>query len=334
MRLRLIIILAIVSTGFTACTQSPDCLQENVFCAALVTGTLGINDHGLNQSAWAGLQQSQTEGVVDHTAYIESVDSRDYEKNIAFFVRQGYDVIITSGVGLQNATLHSADLYPDSVFIGINQTDDEAKPNFISVTFPEDQIGFFAGALATHLSKTNIVGAVCETSGIDAMWRYCEGFRAGVKFENVAVKPFVVYRDNGSSSKLFIDNEWGYNNAQQLIHDGADVIFAAGGGTAAGALQAANEMKVEAIGAERDQKVVLAEKGSRVVTSIFGRADLKVQEVLRRIKAGDLTDAEMSPFGYVPFDALLPNDLVTHMNEILTGLANQSVKTSVPRHKP
>jgi len=46
----------------------------------------------------------------------------------------------------------------------MNQTDDKSMPNFISVTFPEDQMGFFAGALAAHLTRTNIIGAVCETS--------------------------------------------------------------------------------------------------------------------------------------------------------------------------
>jgi len=334
LRIKLIHLLTIVVLGMPACAQSPDCFRKDIFCAALVTDTLSIDDHGLNQDTWMGLQHSKTERVVDEIAYIESVDARDYEKNIAFFIGKGYDVIITSGVGLQNATLHSADRYPDSVFVGINQTDDESKPNFVSVTFPEDQTGFFAGVLATHLTKTNIVGAVCETSGIDPMWRYCEGFRAGVKYEDKTIKVLVVYRDNESSSKLFIDDEWGFENAQTLIHDGADVIFAAGGGTAVGALRAADEAKIKSIGAERDQAAVLEEQGSRVVTSIFGQASSTVQELMRRVKAGNLADAQKSPFGYVRFDSILPDDLVVKMDELLAGLANGSIKTGVTAEKP
>jgi len=327
-----IISLAILAQ--TSCTQSPDCFDENVFCAALVTDTLGINDHGLNQDSWAGLQQAKNDGVVNQVAYIESVDARDYERNIAFFVNTGYDVIITSAVGLQNATLHSADLYPDSIFIGINQTDDESRSNFIQVTFPEDQMGFIAGVLATHLTRTNLVGAVCETSGIDSMWRYCEGFRAGVKYENKSVKVLVVYRENQRSSKLFIDDEWGYENAQTLIHDGADVIFAAGGGTAVGALLAADEAKIKSIGAERDQAAALAEKGSGVVTSVFGRTSFTVQELMRRVKAGDFSDALTSPIGYIRNTDILPSDVLAHMDEILVELANSSIKTGVPPEKP
>jgi len=328
------IILAIVSIGLTACSQSPDCFDADVFCAALVTDTLGINDHGLTQNAWAGLQQAKNDGVIDQTAYIESIDARDYEKNIAFFVNTGYDVIVTSAVGLQEATLHSADLYPDSVFIGINQTDDESRANFIAVSFPEDQMGFIAGVLATHITKTNFVGAVCEASGIDSMWRYCEGFRAGVKYENKSVKVLVIYRENESSSKLFIDDEWGYENAQTLIHDGVDVIFAAGGGTGVGALLAADEAKIKSIGAERDQAAALAEKGSGVVTSVFGQTSFTIQELMRRVKAGDLADSLTSPIGYIRNTNIFPSDVLAHMDEILPGLENSSIKTGVPPEKP
>ena len=127
LRIKLICFLAIVSLGLPACTQSPDCFRKDVFCAALVTDTRGLKDFGSNQNTWIGFQQSQAEGTIDKIAYIESVDARDYEKNIDFFVNAGYDVIVTSGIGLQDATLRSAYRYPASVFIGMNQTDDRSE---------------------------------------------------------------------------------------------------------------------------------------------------------------------------------------------------------------
>ena len=66
----------------------------------------------------------------------------------------------------------------------MNQPHEEVRPNLIPITFAEDQMGFLAGALAARISETQIVGAVCETSGIDSMWRYCEGFRAGVQCQS------------------------------------------------------------------------------------------------------------------------------------------------------
>jgi len=303
----------------------------------LVTDTRGLKDFGINQDTWAGLEQSKANGVVDQIAYIKSIDKRDYEKNIAFFVKAGYDVILTSGIGLQSATLRSADLHPDSVFVGMNQADDESLPNFISVNFPEDQMGFVAGALAARLTRTNIIGAVCETSGIDAMWRYCEGFRAGAKYINPALDVIVIYRDDGSSEKLFIDEAWGIENAQMLIKRGADVLFAVGGETGVGALRTATEAGIKSIGAERDQGAALAslaEKGSSVVTSVLGRSSFTVQELMRRVKGGELTDAKASPIGYVALDAVVQKSVIRELDEILTGLADGEIRTNVTYKKP
>ena len=335
MRIKLIVLLAIVLFSVTACApQSPDCFRADVFCAGLVTDTRGLNDFGLNQDTWAGLQQSLTDGVVDHIAYIESINSKDYQKNIAYFVDNGYDVIITSSIGLRNATLQSADLYPDSVFIGINQTDDESRPNFIPVTFPEDQMGFLAGALATQLTRLQVIGAVCETSGIDAMWRYCEGFRAGAKYIDASVKVLVAYRDDGSSSNLFIDTEWGTETAQKLIDSGVDVIFAAGGETASAALRTANQAGIQTIGAERDQHAALAGEGSSVVTSVLGQASLTVQELMRSLRAGEIVEAVTGRFEYVPFERAVSQNILKKLEDLRTSLENEEVRTNISSTKP
>jgi basic membrane protein A len=216
----------------------------------------------------------------------------------------------------------------------MNQADEESVPNFIAVTFPEDQMGFIAGALAARLTRTNIIGAVCETSGIDAMRRYCEGFRAGAQYINPALDVIVVYREAGSSEKLFIDEAWGSENAQMLITRGADVIFAVGGETGAGALRTATEADIQSIGAERDQGAALEEKGLSVVTSVLGRGSFTVQELMRRVKAGNWTDAQASPIGYVSLEGVVPENVIVELEEILTGLASGEVKTNVTVEKP
>jgi basic membrane protein A and related proteins len=322
----------------TACAQASDCSQEDIFCVGLMTDTLGINDHGMNEETWAGLEEAKTNGLVDRVEYIESIDTRDYEKNIAYFAEKGYDVIVTVNPGLSDETLRSVDLYPTSVFIGMNQPQKEARPNLIPVTFPEDQMGFLAGALAARISETQIVGAVCETSGIDSMWRYCEGFRAGAAFVNELtgrkVKASVVYRDNGDREKLFVDEAWGHDTAQGLIQRGADVIFAAGGATGQGALRAAAEAGIKSIGAERDQRAVLAGEGSGVVTSIFGDASFEVQEALRLIREGKTTEPQSDQIKYVPFDQKFPESLTGEMDTLLFSLSSGEIKTNVTLKKP
>jgi len=317
-----------------SCMRSPDCFREDEFCAALVTDTLGIIDHGINQDSWAGLQQLKEDGSVDQVAHIESVDTRDYEKNIAYFAQDGFDVIVTSGVGLRDETLRAADLYPDTVFIGMDQPQDEARPNLLPVTFAEDQMGYLAGVLATRLTETRVVGAVCETSGLDSMWRYCEGFRAGATFVDENIKVHVIYRDDGSSERLFIDDAWGYETAQKLIRRGADVIFAAGGGTGQGALRAASEEPVNAIGAERDQAEALGEAGSGVITSIYGRAGYEVQMMIRALRQGNAYGPRVGQFGYVFLDERFPVALREELDELLSSLIDGNVQTNVPLQRP
>jgi basic membrane protein A len=345
-------ILTIVAFGLSACAQSSDCFREDVFCAGLVTDVLGIDDHGMNQNTWAGLEAAKANGLVDRIEYIESVDTRDYEKNIAYFAEKGYDVIVTTGVGMRDETLRSADLYPEAVpvFVGMNQPHEEVRPNIIPITFAEDQMGFLAGSLAARITKTQIVGAVCETSGIDSMWRYCEGFRAGVKFTDKNIKAQIIYNENGSSEKLFIDETWGYDTAQKLIHRGVDVIFAAGGATGQGALRAAADpsasltlsrssfgragLQVRAIGTERDQGAVLGESGSGVVTSIFGRAGFEIQNVMRLLRDGNVYEPGLSQIEYVPFNQKFPESMTREMDALLLALWNGEIKTNVTLSKP
>lgn len=335
MRINIVLLLlTIVFSGIAACAQQPACFREDVFCVGLVTDTRGLNDHGINQNTWAGLTQSESQGIVDQTAYIESVDRRDYDKNISFFVNAGYDVIVTSSIGLHDATLRNADLHPATVFIGMNQPDEESIPNFLSVTFPEDQMGFVAGLLAARLTRTNIIGGVCEASGIESMWRYCEGFRAGARYTDDSLRVFVIYRDNGGSESLFNDGDWGAESALTMIEQGADVIFAAGGETGTGALRAAAEAGIPAIGAERDQNAALAEKGSSVVASILGRASFTIQDLMRHVREGNLADAATSPIGFVVMNSEIPGNVVAEMNAMVEGLANGEIETRVSNEKP
>jgi basic membrane protein A len=328
----LVFILAILMLG--SCTRSPDCFRKDVFCAALVTDTLGINDFGINRDTWAALEKSKADGVINQGAYIESVDTRDYEKNIAYFTQKGYDVIITAGTGLLDETLRAADLYPDSIFIGISQSYKESRRNLFPITFAEDQMGFFAGALAARLTKTRVVAAVCETSGIDAMWRYCEGFRAGVSYIDKEIKVLVEYRDDGSQEKLFIDEAWGSERAQYLMKRGADVIFATGGATGQGALRATAEAGIYAIGTERDQAAALGESGSNVVTSVYGSVGVEVQTMMRSIKDGNLDHSLPGDFGYVALNDKFPEGLKQQMDDLLSNLVNRDVQTNISLQKP
>lgn len=328
------VLLAMTVWALTACGASSDCFREEVFCAALVTDTLGVEDHGINQDAWAGLLDAKENELADRVEYIESVDARDYGKNIAYFADLGFDLIFTSGIALADETHHSADLYLNATFVGLNQTFEESLPNLASLTFPEDQMGFAAGVSATQLTKTKIVAAVCETSGIDSMWRYCEGFRAGVKYADESITANVVYRENGDREKLFVDEEWGYETGASLIKRGADVLFAAGGVTGQGAIRAASEFGIQAIGVERDQAAVLGESGSGVVTSFYGDARSEVQGTIRRMREGQKAEARIGSIKFASPPPEFPPSAISGLELLLSMLESGQIETNIPFEKP
>ena len=136
-----------------------DCTSEDTFCVGLVTDIGKVNDKSFNQSAWKGIQQAANElGATVND--IETVDRKDHEKNIAVFGDAGYDVIVTAGSALADATKEAAAIYPNTRFIGVDQFQTETIDNIAGWNFPDDQAGFLVGALAAMMSKSHTIGAV------------------------------------------------------------------------------------------------------------------------------------------------------------------------------
>jgi basic membrane lipoprotein Med (substrate-binding protein (PBP1-ABC) superfamily) len=83
-----------------------------------VTDVGRVNDRSFNQSAWEGVVQAGTalgltEG--DGFKYIETQDSKDYADNIQQFVDAGFNVIVTVGFALGEATTAAPPKTPTSI---------------------------------------------------------------------------------------------------------------------------------------------------------------------------------------------------------------------------
>ena len=107
---------------------------EGVFCVGLVTDVGEIDDKSFNQSAWEGVQarRSALGAKVD---FIETSDAKDYGANIALFADNGYDIIVTVGFALGEATAEAAAKYPDIDFIGVDQFQGETIDNLSGLDF-------------------------------------------------------------------------------------------------------------------------------------------------------------------------------------------------------
>jgi basic membrane protein A len=319
-RLLASLVLLLSIPALSACESQPaDCSKNGVFCVGLVTAYDGVEDHGLNQIAWEALQKVSTEVKITRLDNIESDD-----------------VIVTVGSDLAETTVSVAAKYPGVSFIGVDQQLGQVYSNIATITFAEDQAGFLAGIVAATVSPSGKVGAICETSGIDVVWQYCEGFRAGATYEKEDVEVNVVYRENGDFNKTFNDPDWGRQNMLSLFDKGVDIMTAFGGNTAQGAFLAAAEKGVFAVGSEEDLYYRLPDIQEILVTSIINDPSVELSSLVKMTSQGDeIAGPHAGEISFAPFrnSQLDATAIQSSMEDVLQKIENGEVEINVPEKK-
>jgi basic membrane protein A len=317
-----------------------DCPKEEVLCVGLVTDVGKIDDKSFNQSTWEGAQQAEKElGAL--VQYIETTDSKDYDKNIAQFADAGFDVIVTVGFALGEATLAAGPKYPNAKFIGVDQFQAPGTEveNVVGLVFAEDQAGFLAGALAAMMSQSGKIGSVCGTDAVPAVWRFGEGYRAGAEYAKPGTEVNVVYHNDVGFDKTFTDPEWGKTTALSMIDKGVDVVFGAGGKTGNGALLGAAEKGVMAIGVDTDQYLTVPEAQKVLLTSAMKMLTPGTFTLIKLVKEGRFPAGGNynGPVGLAPYHDLadkVPADVDAKVKEINAALKDRSLETGVSQAKP
>ena len=299
----------------------------------LVTDVGRVNDRSFNQSAWEGVELAKSNlGLGDRDIkYIETQDAKDYADNLAQFIEAEYQVIVTVGFALGDATVKAAKENPDTLFIGVDQYQGEALPNLAGLIFHEDQSGFLAGVLAAGMTKSGTIAAVLGTDLIPPVVAFNEGYIAGAKSVNPKINVISTYHP-GEISQAFVDPEWGAATAKQAMDQGADVIFGAGGLTGNGALQeVASQKGVYCIGVDADQGFTVPAAHPCLISSAMklitpAVADLIGQAQSGTFKGGNVFGAAgLAPFH--DFDSAVPQPLKDMLISVKAGLDSGIIKT-------
>ena len=319
--------------------SSDDCSSPDIFCVGLVTDVGEIDDKSFNQSAWEGVQRAAAE-LDAQVDFIETGDAKDYAANIGLFAENQYDVIVTVGFALGEATATAAMQYPDIDFIGVDafqvwQFDDDPSndvPNLVGLVFNEDRAGFLAGALAGMLTETNTIAAVLGTDLVPPVVAFKEGYENGALYTNPDVNIISTYHPGGLDV-AFTDPEWGASTATQAIDQGADVVFGAGGKTGNGALiEVASNEGTYCIGVDSDQWETVPEAHSCLVSSAMKLITPGVFDLISLSKDGALP-SDGNFFGGVgladfhDFNAEISDDIKTQLDEITSGMEDGSIST-------
>src|SRR5260221_8976039 len=326
----------------------------------LVTDTGGVNDHAFNQLAWEGVQKASTD-MGFQAKFIESKQPTDYETNIDALATEDYDVIITVGSLTGDATALKAKQYPNIKFAiidnayaptsGSKYCDDTIKDcysdggltNVTSLMFAEDQVGFLAGVLAAGMSKS---GFVCSVSSMrtPASDRYVINFRGGAVWQvgetNIrTMNNYINIQTTNNDIPSFTDPTQGKETAQNLIGNGCDVVF---GVATNGALLAAKENNLMAIGVDVDQYNTYPEVKDALISSVQKNVDVAVYNYLKTVANGSvkarISTATLQNVGVVlaPFhdwDSKIPADLKAQIQKASDGIKDGSIKLDLPSVK-
>lgn len=323
------------SSDENAAISEADCGTEGAFCIGLVTDTGKVDDKSFNQSAWEGAVAG-AETVGGFAKYIETIDPKDYATNIAQFADNGYNVIIGVGFLMAEAMTTAANQYPDIKFIGVDQFQGTALPNLTGLVFPEDKAGFLAGYLAGHLTTSGKTGAVLGTEVVPPVRYFGEGFRNGVAYAAKELgksypETRLVYH---APDNAFNDPAWGAATAKQLLSQGYDVIFGAGGNTGNGALlEIAKTPGAYCIGVDADQWGTLPEAQPCLVTSAMKLIDKGVAALIEQASDGSIAGGnffgEVGLAPYHDFDSKLAQDIKDKVAALTPQVIDGTVATGV-----
>ena len=244
---------------------------------AIVFDMGGKFDKSFNEAAYNGMERWKKETGKKYLEFEVSSESQR-EQAIRRMAEKGASPIIAMSFSQASAIEKIAKEFPKLQFAII---DDEVKlPNVQSVIFKEHEGSFLVGVMAASASKTGKVGFV---GGMDIplIRKFQCGYEQGVKYGNKKAEVFA--NMTGNTGAAWNDPARGGELAKAQFAKGADVVFAAAGGTGAGVYQAAKDGGKLAIGVDSNQNFM---QPGTMLTSMLKQVDVAVYNISKNFKPG------------------------------------------------
>jgi len=215
--------------------------------AAVIYDRSSKFDHSFNQAVFEnGVIELRKLGYL--IKEVEPASQVQAQLGVMKLARRGYNPIIGIGYSVSPAIKRAAIAFPDVSFVIIDNVVD--LPNVQSITFHEEQGAYLAGVLAASKSQTGHIGFI---GGMDIplITKFSCGYLLGAQSVSPNIKLTRHYI--GSTFNAWNDPSKGVELARHQNELGADVIFAAAGGSGLGVYQAANDHGFYAIAVDSNQ---------------------------------------------------------------------------------
>ncbi len=239
---------------------------------AIIFDLGGKFDKSFNEAAFNGAERwkADTGGIYKE---LEMQSEAQREQALRRLAEAGANPIAMTGFAFGDVLNKVAPDFPDTKFAIIDMVVEQ--PNVKSVVFNEHEGSYLVGMLAAMASKTGTVGFV---GGMDIplIRKFGCGYAEGVKAENPEAT--VVINMTGTTPAAWNDPVKGAELAKAQKSQGADVIYAAAGGTGIGVLQAAADEGILSIGVDSNQNYL---HPGKVLTSMVKRVDNAVYDAFK-----------------------------------------------------
>ena len=224
----------------------------------------GKFDKSFNESAYNGAQRWAEETGGSY-AEVEIQSDAQREQAIRRFAESGANPIVMAGFSWATPLGEVAADYPDTKFAIIDMVVD--APNVRSVVFNEHEGSYLVGMMAAMASET---GTVSFVGGMDIplIRKFACGYAQGAKAVNADAT--VIANMTGTTPAAWNDPVKGSELTLAQISQGADVVYAAAGGTGVGVLQTAADNNILSIGVDANQNYL---HPGKVLTSMMKRVD-------------------------------------------------------------
>ena len=307
---------------------------EDAISVGMISDTGGLDDRGFNEFSINGFERAQEELGVDGRVYV-SESGDDYLPNLTAAVDDGHDLVIGIGFLIQPSVVEVATEATDINFAGVDQFYGEepdcggedqapcALPNVLGLQFPSEEAGYLAGIVAAGITETNTVSTVGGIK-IPPVDNWIAGFRQAVQDTNPDIKLLNAY------SQDFVDAAKCKEIALDQISQGSDVVFQVAGQCGLGALDAACQEGVFAIGVDADQSFA----GDCVVTSALKPLELAVFETIKSAQEGTFEGNTNRFFGIeefpdaellAPYTDAVPADVQAQVEEAKQALISGEI---------
>ncbi len=236
---------------------------------AIIFDLGGKFDKSFNEAAFAGAQRwaAETGGTFKE---LEMQSEAQREQALRRLAEAGANPIVMTGFAFADVLNVVAPDFPDTKFAIVDMVVEQ--PNVKSVVFTEEQGSYLAGVMAAMASKSGTVGFI---GGMDVplIHKFACGYAQGVKATNPDAT--IIQNMTGTTPAAWNDPVKGAELAKAQKSQGADVIYAAAGGTGIGVLQAAADEGILSIGVDSNQNHL---HPGKVLTSMVKRVDNAVYE--------------------------------------------------------